>query len=519
MTLKFSIVFPLLVIAASACWQSSEQKEEDASTENDVQKDSSVDLDADTDGDADADSDNDADADADTEWHTFYGSAVGDEGNSIALDSSGNIFIAGTSEGTWNGPADQIPLNGYNNGRDIIIIKNTSDGTYENHTFYGSENTDYVCTIAVDKNSDTIIAGTSALTWDGPEGQVPLNPFNESWFDFVILKLNNSGIYKWHTFYGSAVSDSCNDMIIDSNNNIYVVGEGSLWDGPMGQEPIHEYSGRMDDIVIFKLDSNGAYIWHTFFGGPDSGGDIANGITLDNSQNIYVVGSSDDTWNGPDDQTPINDHTGIFSDIVVLKLDEDGFYQWHTFYPANQDLSNYGITSDSNGNIYATWNSDDAWDGPAGQRPLHPHSGGATDIVILKLDSNGEYQWHTFYGSGFRDYANALTLDRSGNILVTGNSVDFWNGPEGLLPFNAPSSYENLFVLSVDPEGNYLWHSFYGGDGVDRGRDIVTDNDDNIFVAGSSDESWNWPDGGAPLHSFSGGNDAVILKLKAVPAE
>ena len=35
---------------------------------------------------------------------------------------------------------------------------------------------------------------------------------------------------------------------------------------------------------------------------------------------------------------------------------------------------------------------------PGGQSPLHPHSG-AEDVFVVKLDSGGAYQWHTFYGS------------------------------------------------------------------------------------------------------------------------
>ena len=503
----------------SGCWQTSETYEEDATLENDGSKDASSDSDGDTDVDigADADADRDADTDEPIEWHSFYGSTLEDEGNSIALDSNENIFITGTSEADWNGPANQKALNAFMGDKNLSVLKIDMDGIYQWHTFYGGEYTTNT-KMKIDNEGYLYISGQSYTGWVGPDGQNPLYDHTGFVDDMVVMKLNSTGTYIWHTFWGAKEhSDSAYNIDISYDGSVFVIGATADWKGPDGQSPIHKHSGWGNDITLIKMDSSGTYKWHTFHGGEEGiiSDDIGYCLSINTSGYINIIGSSSSAWNGPDEQMPINDHTGIFSDIVVLKLDEDGFYQWHTFYPANQDLSSYGITSDSNGNIYATWNSDDAWDGPAGQSPLHPHSGGATDIVILKLDSNGEYQWHTFYGSGFRDYANALTLDRSGNILVTGNSVDFWEGPEGLLPFNAPSSYENLFVLSVDPEGNYLWHSFYGGDGVDRGRDIATDNDDNIFVAGSSDESWNWPDGGEPLHSFSGGNDAVILKLNA----
>ena len=61
--------------------------------------------------------------------------------------------------------------------------------------------------------------------------------------------------------------------------------------------------------------------------------------------------------------------------------------------------SGYGIAIDGSGNVYVTGYSYATWNGPAGQNPLHAHSGG-NDIFVLKLDSSGAYQWHTFYGSG-----------------------------------------------------------------------------------------------------------------------
>ncbi len=51
------------------------------------------------------------------------------------------------------------------------------------------------------------------------------------------------------------------------------------------------------------------------------------------------------------------------------------------------------------------------------------------DIFVLKLDSSGAYQWHTFYGSSDHDYGNGIAVDGSGNVYVTGYSYATWGSP------------------------------------------------------------------------------------------
>ena len=130
-------------------------------------------------------------------------------------------------------------------------------------------------------------------------------------------------------------------------------------------------SQRRHDIFVLKLNSSGAYQWHTFYG--SGGGDYGYGIAVDTNGNVYVTGISNATWG-----SPINSHSGG-DDIVVLKLNSSGAYQWHTFYGSDSYDWGYGITVDTNGNVYVTGHSNATWGSP-----INSHSGG-DDIVVLKL--------------------------------------------------------------------------------------------------------------------------------------
>ena len=182
--------------------------------------------------------------------------------------------------------------------------------------------------------------------------------------------------------------------------------------------------GRHDPRYLLTIDP--AYAWHTFYGSSDW--DAGSAIALDGSGNVYVTGFSNATWNGPAGQNPLHASGTIF----VLKLNSSGAYQWHTFYGAGGGV---GIAVDGSGNVYVTGVSTATWNGPAGQTPLHAFSG-ASDIFVLKLDSSGAYQWHTFYVAYTSDYGNSIAVDSSGNVYVTGDS-DTWSGPAGQNPLHA----------------------------------------------------------------------------------
>ena len=137
----------------------------------------------------------------------------------------------------------------------------------------------------------------------------------------------------------------------------------------------------------------------------------------------------------------------------------------------------------------------------------------AYDIFVLKLNSSGAYQWHTFYGSSVIDYGYGIAIDGSGNVYVTGYSTATWNGPAGQNPLHAYSGSYDIFVLKLDSSGAYQWHTFYGSSGLDEGHGIAIDGSGNVYVTGISNATWNGPAGENPLHDYSVGVNIVVVKL------
>jgi hypothetical protein len=411
---------------------------------------------------------------------------------------------------------------------DIMVVKLNSAGAYQWHTFYGSTSSDSGYAVTSDASGNIYVAGYSASTWNGPYLGAPLNAHTGGGKpDMVVIKLNSAGAYQWHTFYGSSENDFGNAITSDVSG-IYVAGESdATWNGPGSILPLNAYSASQE-IVVVKLNSAGAYQWHTFYGSPSphsSGYDVGNAITSDGN-GIYVAGYSGASWNGPSVTAPLNAYAGGSSDIVVIKLNSAGAYQWHTFYGSiHCDDSGYAITSDGNG-IYVAGVSSCGWAGPGATAPLNADSNVDADhgdIVVIKLNSTGAYLWHTFYGSSGSDIANAITSDASG-IYLAGWSASSWNGPGSTPPLNAhatPAGYRDIVVVKLNPAGGYQWHTFHGSSVGDFGNAIISDGSGSIYLAGESEATWNGPGPVPPLNDYSGGifdgfyfpTDIVVIKF------
>ncbi|MBU0495134.1 MAG: SBBP repeat-containing protein [Chloroflexi bacterium] len=444
------------------------------------------------------------------QWHTFYGiiDSVG-ESRSVAVDAAGNVYIAGYTNKTWGSP-----LHAYSGDYDAMVMKLNNRGEYQWHTFYGASPTqsedgdDEGAAIAVDAGGNVYVTGYSDRTWQGPGNAEPLNPHGGDAEYMFILKLASSGAYQWHTFYQPGRPEA---IALDSARNVYVTGySGGEWG-----TPVHSAAAN-GHVVVLKLDSNGAYQWHTYYGAGVGAGDEAGyGIVTDTLDNVYITGSVTYPWQGDGNVDPLHPFSGgegYSTDIVVLKLSNSGTYQWHTFYgdSGTDDVGN-GIAVDGNGAPYIAGESFSTWGSP-----LHAKSG-ARDMAVLKLNSSGVYQWNTFYGGNANDIGYGISVNGSGNAYITGASAAPWLGDGNTEPAHPHSGGPNdITVLKLNTNGGYQRHTFYGADGSnDAGFSIAVNSDHEVFITGLSTTTWQGAGGAAPLHVHSGNlqGDSFVLKL------
>ena len=407
-------------------------------------------------------------------WNTFMGSPSKDYSFAVAVDEGGNVYVTGISDATWG-----TPINGFAGNSDIFVAKLNSSGVRQWNTFLGAADDSWATGIAVDNSGNVYVCGWSDSNWG-----TPLNP-NTGSYDGFIAKLESSGTLQWNTFIGSTKGEDCRDIAVDASGNIYVTGIGEMNWGT----PVNAFAG-FEDAYAAKLNNSGVLLWHTFMGSKDW--EWGWGIAVDSSGNVYVTGESHWTWG-----LPVSPFVGIDSDGFVVKLNSNGVRQWNTFLGGSGYDVCYAVAVDTSGNVYVGGYSDSNWGSP-----LNPYAGDR-DAISAKLSSTGVLQWNTFLGSGKDDCCSDIVVDTSGNVYVSGYSDSSWGTPAN--PYGAGS---DAFAAKLNNSGAYQWNIFMGGAGDDGGLSIDIDTMRNVYVTGSSNNSW-----GSPIIELEGHYDAYVAKI------
>lgn len=338
-----------------------------------------------------------------------------DHANSMVIDASGNVYVTGASTGNgtsqdyatikynssgvqqwvarYNGPGNntdgaiEIVIDGSNNiyvtggsqgsgtSSDYATIKYSSAGVQQwVARYHGPDDFDQAVSLAVDGSGNVYVTGMS-------DGGSPT--FN----DYATIKYNSAGVQQWVRRYNGTGSsgDAAYSIAVDASGNIYVTGSSSG-------------TGTASDYATVKYNSSGTQLWAARYNGPGNSNDQAFKIVLVGTS-IYVTGASTGTSNG---------------DFATIKYNSSGVQQWAARYngpPGNLGDGANDMTVDGSGNIYVTGYS--------------TGSSTSNDYATIKYNPSGVQQWVLKYnGSGnSTDEANAIAVDGSGNIYVTGNSI------------------------------------------------------------------------------------------------
>lgn len=305
-------------------------------------------------------------------------------------------------------------------------------------------------------------------------------------------------------------------VAMDASGNSYVTGHfsgsGSDFD-PLGTAASVASSIGGKDGLIAKYDAAGRLVWKRQFGGT-AGDDIGRSIALDDSGNIYVVGSFEGgavfgaiLW------MPLGLVSAGGSDAFVAKYDAGGNLLWARGLGGSGDDVAHDVAVDGDGNVHVTGYFSGTADFDPGSSAFNIASLGSTDAFICRLTASGGFSWATRIGGFDTDVGLGITM--SGDRVVAcgyQRSDPAW---AGAFTLNNGGGSE-VFVAAVNAHSGAVENAdSYGGDDDDIGYDIVGDRHGNLYVAGSyQGYAQFWNEG---LESGLGSDatipEAFILKL------
>ena len=290
--------------------------------------------------------------------------------------------------------------------------------------------------------------------------------------------------------------------------------------------PYGDYYGR-EDIFICKFDANGDAVWAKWIISSDR--DLVEGITIDNDNNIYIVGAFQGDSLMFQDGYPalINSYVGKY-DAFLIKYDPSGaqVFAKRVFFGYNvQRLKD--ITYDFTNNCLVTvgqFQDSLAYDS-SGYQAIAALS--LKDHVLARFDTAGRYLDKTiFFGenkqSVFNHVNNCVIGGAVDGYFVTGDlrgKLYKWSGGGPLELLSAPDSlYMDIMVLRIDDNFSldYLWGRKGGGSSWDHINASASDEFGNIYVAGKVESDTLKVDSTESLTSSwrlgYGGSDYFLVK-------
>lgn len=294
----------------------------------------------------------------------------------------------------------------------------------------------------------------------------------------------------WHVIFGSSspYSSTGTSVTVSGTGYVYTTGWGYGWDTVQYGSPIKGLNGINEDVYVAKWSSKGKLQWYTFLGGDQW--DYSWGIDVDNQGNIYVTGSSDDSWNTGKYGNPVNVHNnpGSNSDGFVAKLSPGGQLLWYTFLGGSNWDYCYAIKVSTQGNIFITGTSSNEWNIPEYGDPILDFNSPSfqDDVFAAKLNGNGKLSWYTFLGSDEYDDSFSISVTSGEDVYLTGMANKDWPVPKYGGPVNSKSGDDlnNGFIAKISSNGTFKWYSFIGEAFTAIPYSIDVSKSGKVFVTG-----------------------------------
>jgi hypothetical protein len=455
-------------------------------------------------------------------YSTYLGGSVADFGAGIAVDKEGYAYVTGLTRSADFPTTANAFQPGFNSGiEDVFVTKLNREGSAVVYsTYLGGSFFDRAFGIAVDKNGNAYITGTTASS-DFP---TTMNAFQANLagdIDVFVTTLNRDGsALVYSTYLGGTRDERGLSIAVDEDRHAYVTGDTFSSDFPVTAGAFQSAYSNGGDSFVTKLNRSGSGVVYSTYLGGDSG-DLAESIAVDENGHAYVGGG---TASSEFPTTP-----GAFQptfagarDGFVTKLNRSGSgLVYSTYLGGDSEDTALDIVLDRKGAVYVAGYSR-SLDFPTTPDAFQPTFGGPedpeirSDAFVTKLNRHGSaLAYSTYVGGNDQDVADGIAVDEAGRTYITGVTASP-NFPTVDAVQPAHGGNFDAFVTKLSRKGSALVYSTYlGGSDADFGQRITVDQRGNAYVIGFTD-SLDFP---TTVHAFqptsAGSGDVFVVKIGA----
>jgi hypothetical protein len=443
---------------------------------------------------------------------------MNDFANAVTVDKGGNTIMVGGFAGTVDfNPSSRRVFSMTSVGRtDIFVAKFAPDGSFLWARQAGGVGEDQATSVVTDRYGNIYIGGGFANEADFRPGKRLAVLTSRGDIDAFVWVLDAFGNFDNAIRAGGPGADAINSVALDPSRNLIISGFfNSIAD--FADQELATNGGQ--DAFVAKIDTKFNLVFAKNVGGISD--DNGSGVITDAAGNIYQVG----TFQSTADFDPNAGTTDIVSkggqDGYLLKLSSTGNLVFAKQFGGPGADGAIAIGLDRVANILVAGNFAASADLDPGAGTSNFNSAGSSDVFVTKLDTGGNLVWASKAGGSGMDAVRGITIDKPGNVYLTGDFMGTADFDPGAGTFNlvGTTSVDSGFVWKLNAGGGFVYaRAFTAASGFAQGTGIALAPTGDLFVSGLFAGTVDF-DPGRRVRNFITSNttsyDAFLVKLLA----
>jgi hypothetical protein len=347
-------------------------------------------------------------------WAQRAGGNNDDRAYSVAVDESGNSYVAGFFRSSTIIFGSFTLTNAGNNSWDMFLVKFDPDGVALWAKSAGGTGDDRAYGVALDPFGNCFVTGyfvSATITF----GAFTLT--NSGGLDvFTVKYATNDGTALWARSSSGTDWEYGNSVAADKSGNCFLTGYFRGTSVTFGTFTLTNSNSSFYDVFIVKYAVDGTVLWAQRAGGTFN--EIGNSVAVDTSGNCFLAGSFESSTITFGNITLTNAASGT-QDMFIVKYNPIGSVLWANSVGGDQDDGLNSIVVDTSGNSYLVGFFKSA-SITIGSETLTNSTPGLADLFIAEYSSGGNPLWAKSAGGTGDDIANSIAIDASRNSFVAG---------------------------------------------------------------------------------------------------